>query len=413
MTINLPNATSSTLGGVKSSTADGKISVNSDGTMSMNGGGISIWEPNKAYEVDAVVIDSNLIWQCATAHTSTSTFDKSKWVCLSGAGVAVWQPDTDYEVQNVVIYNYALYICREAHTSTTDFEYNKWVKISGEGSSSDPIGTIISYMGITPPRDYLACDGTIYNIADYQDLADHINTQFGSKNFFGGDGTTTFAVPDLRGEFLRGTGTNSHAGQGSGANVGVHQDGTEHTRVGLVNKNRIQVNPTEVGDSYQEWAKNYDSALDRVGYTVITAEYHASAAAKQGQYTSRPTNTSVLYCIKYKNSGITYSTGEQRIGTWIDGKPLYQKTYIGTTPSTADVNADVCSIPTISSMFVIDIKGVVILSDAYVQLNDSFASNTHTKFWVSKDSQSIRCNVGINIISQPCYITLQYTKTTD
>ena len=76
--------------------------------------------------------------------------------------------------------------------------------------SYTPIGTIISYMGNNPPKDYLSCDGTVYNISDYQALADFINTEFGSYDFFGGDGTTTFAVPDLRGEFLRGTGTNSH-----------------------------------------------------------------------------------------------------------------------------------------------------------------------------------------------------------
>ena len=43
-----------------------------------------------------------------------------------------------------------------------------------------PIGTIISYMGTTAPRDYLICDGTIYNINNYQLLADFINTQFES-----------------------------------------------------------------------------------------------------------------------------------------------------------------------------------------------------------------------------------------
>lgn len=69
-----------------------------------------------------------------------------------------------------------------------------------------PVGTVISVMGKTAPANYLACDGSIVNIADYPILADYFMAQFGSKNYFGGDGTTTFAVPDLRGEFLRGSG---------------------------------------------------------------------------------------------------------------------------------------------------------------------------------------------------------------
>lgn len=75
-------------------------------------------------------------------------------------------------------------------------------KISSSDYLEDsPIGTVISFMGTTAPAHYLVCDGTVYNIADYSALADFIQTQFGSKNYFGGDGTTTFAVPDLDNEF--------------------------------------------------------------------------------------------------------------------------------------------------------------------------------------------------------------------
>lgn len=73
-----------------------------------------------------------------------------------------------------------------------------------------PIGTVISVMSNEAPDNYLVCDGTAYNISEYSDLANFFEDQFGSKNYFGGNGTTTFAIPDLRGEFLRGTGTNGH-----------------------------------------------------------------------------------------------------------------------------------------------------------------------------------------------------------
>ena len=79
----------------------------------------------------------------------------------------------------------------------------------GIGGGFAPIGTIISYMGTTAPQDYLICDGTTYNIADYKQLSDFFAAQFGSANFFGsaisshssfrrkttGSSTTTASLP--------------------------------------------------------------------------------------------------------------------------------------------------------------------------------------------------------------------------
>lgn len=65
------------------------------------------------------------------------------------------------------------------------------------GPDGNPIGTIISYIGTAAPKDYLVCDGAEYNIADYSELARFFRSQFGASNYFGGDGTTTFAVPNI------------------------------------------------------------------------------------------------------------------------------------------------------------------------------------------------------------------------
>jgi microcystin-dependent protein len=51
-------------------------------------------------------------------------------------------------------------------------------------------------MGTTAPQGWLICNGQTVNIADYPELATHFASHFGSANFFGGDGTTTIAVPD-------------------------------------------------------------------------------------------------------------------------------------------------------------------------------------------------------------------------
>lgn len=122
-------------------------------------------------------------------------------------------------------------------------------------------------------------------------MADHFETEFGTKNYFGGDGNTTFAVPNLQGEFLRCTGTNSHTDQGNGGSVGVHQDGTISNscwaEYGLaVSKNAISYTDAHV-DTYT--LSSYVSAV-KSGENTGPTSY---------KYTSRPTNTSVWYMIKY------------------------------------------------------------------------------------------------------------------
>lgn len=71
-----------------------------------------------------------------------------------------------------------------------------------KSESTNPVGTLISYMGNNVPNGYLPCNGQTYNIAEYSGLAEQIKREFGSYNYYGGDGTTTFATPNVTGKFL-------------------------------------------------------------------------------------------------------------------------------------------------------------------------------------------------------------------
>ena len=63
------------------------------------------------------------------------------------------------------------------------------------GYSETPIGAIQLFDDDTAPSGWLVADGTVYNISDYPFLANHYERVHGSKNHYGGDGVTTFAVP--------------------------------------------------------------------------------------------------------------------------------------------------------------------------------------------------------------------------
>lgn len=224
-----------------------------------------------------------------------------------------------------------------------------------------PIGTVISVMGKQAPHNYLVCDGTVYNIADYPELAAYFTGQFEASNFFGGDGITTFAVPDLRGEFLRGSGTNSHPRSGDGADVGIHQEGTMNPFTMVLDNatndaNQIAVDPT-LSENPNSSAPHWWGAANTDYKSITNNKLWRNPTTTSGMvdttgtypsgYVARPTNTSVLYCIATKNifmdAGCNYSTDEQVVGTWIDGKPIYQKTFTSVLPTATTMGSIVYS----------------------------------------------------------------------
>ena len=76
------------------------------------------------------------------------------------------------------------------------------------------IGRIEAATTVTAPTGTLSCDGSAVSRATYADLFGVISTTFGV-----GDGSTTFNLPDMRGVFLRGTGTHGTLAKANGTNV--------------------------------------------------------------------------------------------------------------------------------------------------------------------------------------------------
>lgn len=102
-----------------------------------------------------------------------------------------------------------------------------WAAPSGGGSV--PSGTILPFGGSSAPAGFLLCDGTAVSRTTFANLFTAVGTAFGS-----GDGSTTFNVPDLRYNFLRGFGPNTIT-TGSGSASSNNGTFTAHgfTRTGL------------------------------------------------------------------------------------------------------------------------------------------------------------------------------------
>jgi microcystin-dependent protein len=285
-----------------------------------------------------------------------------------------------------------------------------------------PVGTIIAVMGNTPPANYLVCDGSEVRISQYPVLADYFYTQFGSSNHFGGDGRYTFAVPDLRGEFLRGSGENTHDLQGSGGEVGEHQDSTGIPYY-------FSKSNGEGGLYFDGTAEYSGSVTNTDSITTTTHTFrlwstasHYNASDLPARYSIRPTNTSVLFCIATTNifiqPDLQYSELEQVVGTWIDGKPLYQKTF--------EIASTVAGENTISTQglnidHVLSIRGTIYGSnddnEFDYQINSSLITGAEQNIsWYRKTAQQVVIHIYSNTMSQVgrrAFVTIQYTKTTD
>lgn len=320
-----------------------------------------------------------------------------------------------------------------------------------------PLGTILPYFGETAPTHFLICDGTEYAKADYPELAEHLLALTDPTPYAGSD-ANHFKVPDLRGEFLRGTGTNSHANQGNGAGVGVHQDGTQVPSFFI----SLKDNTNKIGgycmSNTNSVITNMDSEIKKVQtrtgiMTSALSETWPTSSSNDG-YTSRPTNTSVTYIIAYRNAyidlaldsfplditqptdgqllmydatagrwvngGHKYSTDEHVVGKWIDGRNVYEITkeinaifpasnanpnYLNYTVNFSDLNID----KIVSSRFVTiginELNGYHFTDCSTIQL--SFIDTINNRIQISQSQTN-----GTNRIKMT-NIILQYIKTTD
>jgi microcystin-dependent protein len=84
------------------------------------------------------------------------------------------------------------------NTTLTQFEgYNGsgW----GEIANGVPAGSVFTFATSTVPSGYLECNGAAVSRSTYASLFSSISTTWGT-----GDGSSTFNLPDLRGQFVRG-----------------------------------------------------------------------------------------------------------------------------------------------------------------------------------------------------------------
>lgn len=104
----------------------------------------------------------------------------------------------------------------------------------------------------------------------------------------------------------------------------------------------------------------------------------------------------------------TYSTEEKVVGTWIDGKPIYQKTFVGNWVNNESITLNDESIDNF-----IDIVGWANSLTYWIKTNFYDGNTQVTLIPEDKNRLKFMGNQGGSAIWNLKYFTIRYTKTTD
>jgi microcystin-dependent protein len=153
-----------------------------------------------------------------------------------------------------------------------------------------PAGTALAFAGSTPPEGYLECDGAALSRTAYAALYAAIGTAFGA-----GDGSTTFNLPDLRGEFVRGW--DHGRGVDAGRALGSAQADALQNITGAVT-GVVMSGASAASGAFAATLTQSGIINGGTSWTHKTLTLDASSVARTASET-RPRNVALMFIIKY------------------------------------------------------------------------------------------------------------------
>ena len=232
-----------------------------------------------------------------------------------GYNASTWDSGTTYSKDNLVVESGETWVSvQDSNTnnqpSTDDGTW--WTSVTR--AESYPIGGLAAYLSTSIPTGWLRCDGSTVNIADYPDLYAVIGTTFG------GDGVTTFELPDLQGIGVAGVNTQTGpSGQtwGSFASPGdiVEDQFQDHQHIESSNVQFSAARNTEYGSVTGITSSNINTQSGNTTNGYLTSPASDLSDARTGDHTRSP-YMAVWWCIKARmtdGSGYDDANLDQRV----------------------------------------------------------------------------------------------------
>ena len=161
---------------------------------------------------------------------------------------------------------------------------------------------MVAYFALpSAPTGWLKANGAAISRTAYANLYAKIGTTFGV-----GDGSTTFTLPDLRGEFIRGwdDGKNVDTSRSFGSAQGAAME--NHTHSGTTNTTGNHTHACDIRTAYSfnnAFGGHNGNPVSGTAYTKAAGNHSHTVTTGNpntgGGTETRPRNIAMLACIKY------------------------------------------------------------------------------------------------------------------
>ena len=281
----------------------------------------------------------------------------------------------------------------------------KIVPLTTDTGTGAPVGTLISQYKKVPMSGYLYCDGSTFDENAYPALYMYLGTN---------------VLPDYRECVMVG------AEQNTTDTIATHDVYGE----GEFKDDQLQSHTHSIRNENPNGDEGYSVQYSDRGYlnNIYTEENYGGDTTTHGKQKAvyvyikatsglaENQQENVLNEVKgYVNSSNSYSTNEVKTGgKWIDGKPIYRKVVnFGALPN---ATTNVVSFDNINADTFVKIEGIA-MGNTGNAITIPFAdtSSATQSITIFASSSSVSINTGATNRSDytKCYITLEYTKTTD
>jgi len=159
-----------------------------------------------------------------------------------------------------------------------------------------PVGVIQAWPTATVPLGYLECDGADISRTDFVSLFDVIGLNYGT-----GSGTT-FTIPDLRGEFIRGF----NNGEANDPDAGVRTDRGDGTQGDNVGTKQLGETAAHIHNLTSWKLTSFDGTggrntvgADAGGSGSLEPQYDDEMVLSTVGNETRPRNVYMMYIIKF------------------------------------------------------------------------------------------------------------------
>jgi len=165
-----------------------------------------------------------------------------------------------------------LKIRAEANDAWIDLGTLDQSSLSFSPANAVPVGAVNTFAMSSAPMGWLSCDGGAVSRTTYAALFAIVGTTYGS-----GNGSTTFNLPDLRGEFVRGWDDGRGVDTGRGFGSSQADEFKSHTH------------EFSIGGGVEDGPNVADN----------TSVNRTHSTSSTGGTETRPRNIALLYCIKH------------------------------------------------------------------------------------------------------------------